>query len=205
MSYSKKDERLQALTEEWISGLLCECSRQQLTGDDVRTVLGATGRAMANIAAIYAPRDPQAVFEWAGLPEDAAGHAICISCAPALAIGDVVRAEIHSSGPNRTELREGTVVDVVVGRYIAKGVTEVDLPPALRGMQGAVGQPGAGCQCQDGRRLDRVPRGGLAMTAAEKAKRLIVVPIVALELALVIAIGSVRVVAAFTKGLVRHG
>lgn len=126
MSYSKKDERLQALTEEWISGLLCECSRQQLTGEDVRTVLGATGRAMANIAAIYAPRNPQAAFEWAGLPEDAAGHAICISCAPALAIGDVVRAEIHSSGPNRTELCEGTVVDVVVGRYLAKGVTEVD-------------------------------------------------------------------------------
>ena len=43
------------------------------------------------------------------------------------------------------------------------------------------------------------------MTAAEKAKRLIFVPIVALELALVIAVGSVRVVAAFTRGLVRHG
>jgi len=43
------------------------------------------------------------------------------------------------------------------------------------------------------------------MTAAEKAKRLIIVPIVALELALVIAVGSVRVVAAFTRGLVRHG
>lgn len=43
------------------------------------------------------------------------------------------------------------------------------------------------------------------MTAAEKAKRLIIVLIVALELALVIAVGSVRVVAAFTRGLVRHG
>ena len=43
------------------------------------------------------------------------------------------------------------------------------------------------------------------MTAAEKAKRLIIVPIAALELALVIAVGSVRVVAAFTRGLVRHG
>lgn len=43
------------------------------------------------------------------------------------------------------------------------------------------------------------------MTVAEKAKRLIIVPIVALELALVIAVGSVRVVAAFTRGLVRHG
>lgn len=43
------------------------------------------------------------------------------------------------------------------------------------------------------------------MTAAEKAKRLIIVPLVTLELALVIAVGSVRVVAAFTRGLVRHG
>ena len=43
------------------------------------------------------------------------------------------------------------------------------------------------------------------MTPGQIAKRVIIVPLVTLELALVIAIGSVRVVAAFTKGLVRHG
>lgn len=43
------------------------------------------------------------------------------------------------------------------------------------------------------------------MTPWQIAKRVVIVPLVTLELALVIAIGSVRVVAAFTKGLVRHG
>ena len=126
MSYSNKDERLKALTKEWIIGLLGECSRQQFTAEDVRIVLGATRRVMANIYAIYALAGKQAVFEYAGLPEDADGRVVCIACTPALAIGDVVRAEIHGSRPNRTELQECTVVDVVVGRYLARGVTEVD-------------------------------------------------------------------------------
>lgn len=43
------------------------------------------------------------------------------------------------------------------------------------------------------------------MTPGQLAKRVVIVQLVTLELALVIAIGSVRVVAAFTRGLVRHG
>ena len=43
------------------------------------------------------------------------------------------------------------------------------------------------------------------MTPGQLVRRVVIVPLVTLELALVIAIGSVRVVAAFTKGLVRHG
>lgn len=121
MSEERENAKLKVISEAWINALIDECAHQALTCGDVRTLLDATGRAMQGIAACYAPPNPSEAFAW-GYDGKPVSIPVFVAHQPELAIGDVVRADIHHDN----NVHEGTVKDIVVGKYLAQQVMEID-------------------------------------------------------------------------------
>lgn len=121
MSEEMDTTKLEVISEGWINALVDECARQAITCGDVRTLLGATGRAMQGIAARYAPPNPSEPFAW--------GHEITqvpvpvyVAHQPELSIGDVVRADLYRGN----HVHEVKIKDIVVGKHLAQSVMEID-------------------------------------------------------------------------------
>lgn len=121
MSEEMDTAKLEVISEAWINALIDECARHTLTCGDVRTLLDATGRAMQGIAARYAPPNPSEAFAW-GYETHPTPVPVFVAHTPELAIGDVVRADLHRDN----NLHEVKVKDIVVGKYLAQSVMEID-------------------------------------------------------------------------------
>ena len=121
MSEDMDTVKLEVISEGWINALVDECARQAITCGDVRTLLGATGRAMQGIAARYAPPNPSETFVWCHETPQVPVP-VYVAHQPELSIGDVVRADLYRNN----NVHEGKVKDIVVGKYLAQSVMELD-------------------------------------------------------------------------------